>query len=233
MNKLDKTYREALTNAKNFGALSSCRYLDYPNNRKEIGLQNLRTYLEYYKRIVLAGHNYHPRGDYVLVANILNCLASIKSYLNRKKREIESKDIIGTYKTDLQNIFSKYWKSKRKETTLDKIIILRDRFEHEKISGISIRTTYNNDEIIKNVIIDEINFNKLLIDAFEDIEKLDNEIKQYVEEQLGNLNLRHNILLLNAFHRLFKKKQYSYLMPDETKEEKEYYDNFVLSLKRT
>lgn len=56
-------------------------------------------------------------------------------------------------------------------------------------------------------MIDNIDFNKLLIDAFGDIEKLDKEIMLYVEEQLKSLNLRHNILLLNAFHRFFKKKQ--------------------------
>lgn len=134
MNILNKTYREALTNVKNFSALSSCRYLDFPNNSKEIGLHNMQTYFDYYNKIVLAGFKYRPRGDYILVANILNCLSSIKSYLNRKKREIENKDIVGVCKTDLQKIFSKYWKSKRNETPLDNAIILHDRSEHEKIS---------------------------------------------------------------------------------------------------
>lgn len=231
MNNLNKTYRDALTNVKIFNTLSSCRYLDFPNNSKKIFLHNMQIYFDYYTKTVLAEFKYNPKGDYILVANILNCLSSIKSYLNRKKREIENKDIDGKYKMDLQNIFLKYWKSKRNDTPLDNAIILRDKFEHEKISGISIETTYNEDAIIKKILIDEIDFSKLMIDVFGDIEKLDKELKLYVEKQLNILNLRHNILLLNAFHRFFKKKPYSYLMPEETEEEKEHYDSLVLSLK--
>ena len=234
MSKIDKEYKVALDNAKNFSALSQCRHLDFPSNRKEIALKNLQTYLDYYKKIIsaeLGWRGYHPRGDYVLVTNILNCLSSVKSYLNRKKREIDNKDIIGTYKTGLQNIYAKYWKSKRNETCIDKLIILRDIFEHDKISGISIKALHNADRVEKFVMINDVDFNKLLIGAYAEIEKLDEEIKQYVEEQLSKLNLRHNILLLNAFHRFFKKKHYSLLFPEETVEEKEHYDNYILSLK--
>lgn len=86
MNNLNKTYRDALTNVKIFNTLSSCRYLDFPNNSKKIFLHNMQIYFDYYTKIVLAEFKYNPKGDYILVANILNCLSSIKSYLNRKKK---------------------------------------------------------------------------------------------------------------------------------------------------
>lgn len=229
MNELEKAYKEALIKAKNFRALSLCRNMDFPNNTKEIGLYNLQVYLDYYNKIVLSDFNYTPKGDYILVANILNCLTSIKSYLNRKKRDIEHRNIIGIYKNDLQNIFLKYWKGKRENTSLDKIITLRDKFEHEKISGISIQTYFFKNSVVKKIMIDNIDFNDLLVKAYKEIDNLDKEINNYIEKQLINLNLRHNILLLNAFHRYFKKKQYSYLIPDETAEEKAQYDNIILS----
>lgn len=77
--KINKAYKEALLNAKNFSALSSCRHLDFPNNLKEICLQNLFTYFEYYKHTIPDEIKYKPKGDYVLVSNILNCLTSVKS----------------------------------------------------------------------------------------------------------------------------------------------------------
>lgn len=43
----------------------------------------MQIYFDYYTKIVLAEFKYNPKGDYILVANILNCLSSIKSYLKR------------------------------------------------------------------------------------------------------------------------------------------------------
>lgn len=232
VDNLNNAYAEALRNVKNFSALSLCRNLDHPNNWKEVCLQNFQTYSAYFKTAIVGDIMYHPRRDYVLVANITNCLSSVKSYLNRKIKAIESKDILSNYKLDLKAILTKYWKSKRNSTSLDKLIILRDIFEHEKIPGISIKTTFGKEEKTRRlVMINEINLNELFKDSLVELEKLDIELRDYVEEKLSELELRKNILFLNAFYRNIGKKQYSHLHPEETSQEKEHFDNLILSLK--
>ena len=227
---LDKERSKVLENLKAFDLLSQCRNLDFPNNTLYICATNLEAFSLYYENVVLTD-DYRIKLDYILVTHIINYLSSVKSYLNRKKRAIERTAINGNYKNGLLMIFEKYWKAKRLKTNIDKVIKLRDKFEHEKISGISLHMEMYEDRIEKTLMINETNINKLFIDSFNDLKILDQEINLYIESELRKLNLRHCCLFMNAFNRAYGKNPYIKIFPEETKEEIDHYDKLICALK--
>lgn len=230
--KIDKEYKKTLKKMKNFENLSKCRNMDFPNNLDNICRNNLSIFMSYYNKQIKNKTDYKIKFDYTLITFIYNFLASLKSYINRKKRYID-KNVPSEYKKEIETIVQKHWKSKRKLTLLDKLILIRDRMEHENLtSGIVLNVSYYKDYIEQILTIDGIDIVKSFNDSMVTLASLNEEINDYINKELSNINLRHCALFLNAFHKKYKKKEFTRLFPEATKHEIIKYENLIDKLSK-
>lgn len=222
---LEREYIKALKNVELFKDLQKCSELDFPQNLNYIYIQNFKLLLDYYK-FTMCSFEYIMKTDYIIRTLIYNYVASIKSYLNRKRKRI---DIIvpNEYKTAIQSILEKYWKAKRRETAIDKIVCIRDVYEHEKIADLEFIKEIYTDKIIYTLKYQSEDFLDLAQKCINELAMMNTEIEHYIASALDSLNLRENCLFLNAFSRKYKNKNYTVLLPEETEFEKGFYDNDV------
>lgn len=226
-NILEKNRKAAIKRLKNFELLSKCRNMDFPNNLTYICKINLDVLKDYYENKIKNNISYKLKFDYVLTTFVYNYLASLKSYLNRKKKDIE-KRVPFENKKDILDIFEKYWKARRNKTIIDKLIIIRDRMEHDIIiSGIVLNRQYWDNYIEDRLMVDDIEIISATCNAYDEISKLNEEISAYIEKELSKLNLRENCLFLNAFNRKFNKPPFTSLIPEETDLEKQIFDEKI------
>lgn len=224
---LEKKRKQMENRCKNFEKLSKCRNMDFPDNLTHICKINLDILNIYYENKIKGKLNYKLKYDYMLSTVIYNFLASLKSYLNRKKKDIE-KRVPNDNKKDIIAIFEKYWKASRKQTTIDKLIIIRDRMEHNKItSGVILNRTYREDYIEDHLMVDNIEIIPESNNAFNELKKLNEEIGIYIEQELSKLRLRESCLFLNAFNRRFNIKPFTQLIPEETDYEIKLFDEEI------
>lgn len=229
--KIHAEYKKIKEKIKDFTELSACRTIDFPNNLIEVCLANLNTYLNYYHKVIM-DNNYKIKLDYILVTHITNYLSSVKAYLNRKRRAIEKKTFPKKYKDSILMIFVEYWKKDRDDSYIDKLIIIRNKYEHEKVSGISLKSYWYKDRVEKIVTIDNINITELFINSINELKQLDCEISAYIEIELSKIDLRHCVLFLNAFNKSKGEKKHSILLPEETEDEIKRYDEIICQLKQ-
>ena len=85
---LDREYRKAIRNVELFRALQKCRELDFPKNLNYIYLQNFSS-LSYYYKALMCTLTYSIKTDYTVRTLVYNFVASVKSYLNRKRKRID------------------------------------------------------------------------------------------------------------------------------------------------
>ncbi len=230
---LEKKRKEMEKRWENFNKLSKCRNMDFPDNLTHICKINLDILNNYYESKINGKLNYKLKHDYILSTVIYNFLASLKSYLNRKKKDIE-KRAPNDNKNDIIAIFEKYWKASRKQTTIDKLIIIRDRMEHDKItSGVILNRTCWKDYIEDHLMVDNIEIVPESNNAFNELKKLNEEIGIYIEQELSKLKLRESCLFLNAFNRRFNIKPFKQLYPEETDYEIKLFDEEIARLLNT
>lgn len=222
---LDREYRKAIRNVELFRALQKCRELDFPKNLNYIYLQNFSS-LSYYYKALMCTLTYSIKTDYTVRTLVYNFVASVKSYLNRKRKRID-KIVPSEYKKDIQGILEKYWKSGREKTAIDKIVIIRDRFEHEEISDLSLTQEIYADKTVYTFKYKQDNFLMLAKNCVDELDAMNNEIESYINLILDSLNLRQNCLFLNAFFRKHKGRNYTLLFPEETVFEIAMYDEII------
>lgn len=222
---LDREYRKAIRNVELFRALQKCRELDFPKNLNYIYLQNFSS-LSYYYKALMCTLTYSIKTDYTVRTLVYNFVASVKSYLNRKRKRID-KIVPSEYKKDIQGILEKYWKSGREKTAIDKIVIIRDRFEHEEISDLSLTQEIYADKTVYTFKYKQDNFLVLAKNCVDELDAMNNEIESYINLILDSLNLRQNCLFLNAFFRKHKGRNYTLLFPEETVFEIAMYDEII------
>lgn len=224
---LEKKKKEMERRFKNFKELSNCRDMDFPNNLTHICKINLDILNNYYEYKIKDNLNYQLKYDYLLITFIYNFLASIKSYLNRKKRDIE-KRVPNENKKEILDIFEKYWKKNRRETIIDNLVFVRDKMEHENItSGGVLKRAIWQDRIEDHLLINNIEIIENANKAFKEINNLNNDIDKYIEEKLSKLKLRECSLFLNAFYRRFKNERFIQILPEETELEIETFNNEI------
>jgi hypothetical protein len=175
---------------------------------------------------VVCQQQYELRTDYTIKVLMYNFIASVKSYLNRKQKRINLV-VPNKYKKSINFICKKFWKAKRNETSLDKLIILRDIFEHEEISKISLNITFWNDHIDYQLRYEDLDLIEICTKSIGELDSMNNEIETLVETELSKLNLRDNTLFLNSFYKKFKAEEYAVLMPEATKEETKHFDELI------
>lgn len=225
---LEIAFNKALRNVEMFGKLQKCRSMDFPKNLNFIYIQNFNFLVAYYKT-TMCSINYSINTDYTVRTLVYNYVASIKAYLNRKRKRVD-KIVPPLYKKEVQSIMEKYWKSGRKETFIDKVVGIRDVFEHEEISDLAFRKEIYSDKIIYILKYINDDFFDLAQKCMKELEAMNLEIEAYIESALNDLNLRDNCLFLNAFYRKYKGKAYTTLSPEESEAEKNYYDKIIESL---
>lgn len=222
---LEREYRKAMRNVELFRALQKCCELDFPKNLNYIYLQNFNS-LSYYYKTLMCTLTYSIQSDYTVRTLVYNFVASVKSYLNRKRKRID-KIVPSEYKKDIQGILEKYWKSGRKKTAIDKIVIIRDRFEHEEITDLSLVKEIYTDKIVYIFKYKQDDFLMLAKNCVDELGSMNSEIESYINLNLDSLHLRQNCLFLNAFFRKHKGKNYTLLFPEETAVEIAMYDEMV------
>ena len=234
MGKTLENKRKQMENKwKNFYQLSKCRNMDFPENLTHVCRINLDILNSYYENKINGKLNYKLKYDYMLITIIYNFLASLKSYLNRKKKDIE-KRVPNNNKKDIIAIFEKHWKAGRKETNIDKLILIRDRMEHDKImSGVILNRKHWEDHIEDLLMVDNIEIIPESNNAFNELKKINEEIEKYIEQELSKLKLRESCLFLNAFNRRFNKKPFTQLFPEETDYEIKLFDKEIERLQNT
>ena len=225
---LEIEYKKALRNVEQFRDLAKCREMDFPKNLNFIYVQNFTLLVAYYETS-MCSITYSIKTDYTVRTLVYNYVASIKAYLNRKRKRILSK-LWGSLQKEVQSIMEKYWKAGRKETFIDKVVGIRDVFEHEEISDLAFRKEIYSDKIIYILKYINDDFFDLAQKCMKELEAMNQEIEAYIESALNDLNLRDNCLFLNAFYRKYKGKAYTTLSPEESEAEKKYYDKKIESL---
>ena len=143
---LEIKYKKALRNVELFRDLEKCREMDFPKNLNFIYVQNFNLLVTYYETS-MCSITYSIKTDYTVRTLVYNYVASIKAYLNRKRKRID-KIVPPFYKKEVQSIFEKYWKSKRTITSIDKVVGIRDVFEHEEISALAFIREMYDDKIV-------------------------------------------------------------------------------------
>lgn len=227
---LEKKKKEIENRLKNFDKLSKCRNMDFPDNLTHNCQINLNLLNNYYETKIKGNLEYRLKYDYLLSTFIYNFLVSLKSYLNRKKKDIEKRVPVEN-KQRIIDIFEKYWKAGRNQTVIDRLIIIRDRMEHDKItSGVLLKRTYWKDRIEERLLVDDVEIIVEANNSFNELKKLNKEIEEYIGQELSKLKLRKCCLFLNAFNRHFKKKPFTQLLPEETELEIMIFDNEIEKL---
>lgn len=228
MAQLDKELKKAKQALQLFEKLQKVRNMDFPKNPEFLYLLNYNILVDYFNN-KMCKFEYKFKTDYYQRLFVYNFVASIKSYLNRKQKTINA-IVPQNYKYDINNIYQKYWKSKRTETALDYLVSIRDIFEHEKIDNLRFETIIWQDHI--DFYFKYKNFDLLQIGekAIKEIKLMNNEIEKYVEIELSKLNLRHNCLFINAFNKQYNKNDNLNIFPEPTQEEIDYYDKLIQKL---
>ena len=228
MKKLEKKRLEIEKRYKEGTALQKYRNLDFPHNPLQICEINLKILFNYFhNEMNKKGYEFHV--DNVLITYISNYLSSVKGYLNRKKNTIDKRICVDS-KKDILSIISKYWKARRNETKLDAVIQIRDKFEHEKIEGISLQMTFGEDNITKYLMLDNYNLLELFRDAYNELATMDKEIKEFVESKIIECNLRDCIMFKLSFSKKYNTGFQMLLFPEPTIEEIREYDDLIDSL---
>ena len=230
MKKLEKKRIEIEKRYKEGTALQKYRNLDFPHNPLQICEINLKILFSYFHN-EMNRKGYEFRFDNILVTYISNYLSSVKGYVNRKKNTIDKKDCVES-KNDILAIISKYWKAGRNVTKLDNVIRIRDRFEHEKIEGITLNMVVSEDRITKSLILDNCNLLELFRDAYNDLVKMDKEIKEFVENKISECNLWDCVMFKLSFGKKYNTGFKMILNPTPTEEEIKKYDDLIESLSK-
>lgn len=225
---LEIEYKKALRNVELFRDLEKCSEMDFPKNLNFIYVQNFNLLVAYYETS-MCSIAYSIKTDYTVRTLVYKYVASIKAYLNRKRKRID-KIVPPLYKKEIQSIFEKYWKAGRAVTSINKVVGIRDVFEHEDISDLAFIREMYDDKIVCVLKYKDDDFLDLAQKCIEELATMNQEIEAYIESALNDLNLRDNCLFLNAFYRKYKGKAYTILSPEESEAEKMYYDKIIESL---
>jgi len=227
--ELNKKYEEMIKRYNAILDLQKFRNADFPNNTIYLCKNNLSFFIQYANRS-FSHSSYSPKLDTILVTHILNYLSSYKSYLNRKKRNVEC--IKATrFKKEILHIIEKYLTPGRSiNTDVDKLVALRNFFEHEKIDNIKMQTTILEDRVEKSFYYKDNDLIKLFNDAYRQLEVMNTEIENYIGESIKLLNLGEIAMFLNAFNKFYNKPPFTSLSPVPTEEEIKFYDNLIVTL---
>ena len=85
---LEIKYKKALRNVELFRDLEKCREMDFPKNLNFIYVQNFNLLVTYYETS-MCSITYSIKTDYTVRTLVYNYVASIKAYLNRKRKRID------------------------------------------------------------------------------------------------------------------------------------------------
>lgn len=228
MNKLEKVKKQIERRYAEGTALQKYRNLDFPHNPLQICEINLKILFSYFNN-EMNKEDYEFRLDNVLVTYVSNYLSSVKGYLNRKKNTIDKKICVES-KKDILSIITKYWKAGRKTTNLDTIVQIRDKFDHEKIEGLTLKININKNNITKSLVLNNLNLLGLFRDAYVDLTKMDNEIKEFVENKIKECNLWDCVMFKLSFSKKYSTGFKMILNPAPTEEEIKKYDDLIESL---
>ncbi|MEW6606281.1 MAG: hypothetical protein AB1414_02340 [bacterium] len=194
---------------------------------------NLVFYRNHIQNCVFGKMHYNIIGDTELITHILNYISIVKSYLNRKKRSIEH-NFKFHYKDEILKIFEKYWKSKRGQTILDRLILIRDQFEHEQLFGFAINHSFDGVIARERIMIDDVDISVLFYDAYIELKNLNSEITNYINSEIRKINLNHCLHFMYAFHRKFKSKPFTNrVMIRESQEDILFYDQLILDINKS
>lgn len=226
MNKLEKKRKEINMKLETFKVFQHYRNLDFPMNTLNVCGNNLSFLLNYFEN-TMSKPNYEIRLDTLLQTHVINYLNSVKGYVNRKKRAIE-KSTKCCYKKDLLVIIEKYWhKNHSNLTSIEKVIELRDHFEHEKIDGLCLIKKYSRESTQLFLKYNEVDLLILFIDCYKELKNMNDEIENFIESRLKELNLRDCILFNEAFNRKFGIKEEYGLEPPANIDEISKYDSII------
>lgn len=229
MNKIENKRKEIEERLKTFTTLQKYRNLDFPNNTLYICKNNLVILCNYYKNTMIKPQ-YSICLDTLVTTYIINYLNSVKGYINRKIRAIElSKKCI--YKDEIKDIIRNHWHiGHKKLSSIDRVIELRDHYEHNRIDGLVLRKIYNKNSMKLELLYEDVNLIQLFIDCYKQLEVMCEEIETFINLKMSECNLRDCILFKEAFERKFGKKEDYGLEPPATNEEIRQYDNLIIDL---
>ena len=193
---------------------------------------NLVFYRNHIQSTVFGNKQYDILGDTELITHILNFTSIVKSYLNRKKRAIEH-NFKFHFKDEILKIFQKYWKSKRNQTKLDRLILIRDKFEHEQLFGFAINHSFDGFIEREQIMIDDIDISVLFYEAYIELKNMNSEITNYINNEIKKINLSHSLHFMYAFHRKFKSEPFiNQVMIRESQEDILFYDQLILDFNK-
>lgn len=226
MNSLEKKRKEVKNRISSFASLQKYRNLDFPMNTLFICKNNLFILTEYFNE-TMKKPGYQLTLDTIFETYVVNYLNSVKGYINRKVTSID-KGPKCDYKDGMTSIIRKYWHTSHKNITyIDKVIDLRNRFEHEQIDNMTLKKTYSENGIDYQLIHEDTDLLELFMNCYSELERMSKEIECFINEKIRECNLRDCVLFQQAFDRKFSIKNDDVLFPEPTKEENENYDRII------
>lgn len=203
--------------------------MDFPMNTLYICKNNLSILVDYFTK-TMQKLDYQFKLDTVVQTYIINYLNSVKGYINRKLKTID-RGIKCDYKNDMKAIIRNYWHIGHKRiTSVDKVIELRDYFEHEKIDNIALKITFNKESIKYNLFYKDEDLLTLFVSCFHEMESMNKEIEAFIEATLTSCNLYDATMFNNAFIKHFGKGETTLLYPEPTENEIKKYDDLIDAL---
>jgi hypothetical protein len=229
MNLLEKTKRDIEKRLNIAETLQKYRNIDFPKNSLLICKNNLYFLNDYFIN-KMCNPKYRFTLDTIIVTHIINYLDCIKSYLNRKKRAIQRKPEC-VYKNDILLLVEKTWSKKHAiKTNVDKLIKVRDEFEHEEINDLQFVLVFDKEKIVYKLKFHSDDFIQLCIDAYQELVVLNNEINYFIESKISECNIRECVLFKLSFSKRFKDGYECDLFPEPTNDEIKYYDDLISRL---
>lgn len=227
--ELNKYYQRVRQDIDKYNSLLFKFAYDAENNIIYLE-NNLILYRDHIQKNVFGNTHYRIEADTILITHILNYVCQVKAYLNRKKRAIE-KNFKYAYKDEILKIFEKYWKANRRVTKLDVLIMIRDQFEHERLSGFAIQYSFDGKIKREQIMIEDRDISVLFYDAYIEIKKMNSEITDYINQEMRKIDLKHCLHFMYAFHRKYKVEPYhNQVMIPESQEDIILYDKLIKDL---
>lgn len=215
----EEMYLKTVENNSKIQNLQKIRNADFLTNPIEIINNNAFILINYVEKEILTGKTQFKMNT-LLITYIFNALESFSAFKDKKMKLIIKSKITEEEKNILRNVVYDIEGTDDNPKTLKVLNAIRNRFHHHYIKDIQLNTTFNQNEVKRELQIEGHLIIPMLKTAVNDAQRIKDEINKKIDELIGSYNVRDNILRFNAYCRSNGMIDKVFLLfPEETEEE--------------